>query len=366
MTWADVGIANPPYFGIALVDMSAASSVNYRIILTQLVITATSAAFNVSLSGGWVKAVYRWIASKGEPLVTTIITLGSTASGPLAVALPFGTPSTYPQTSIEKVDTLIAGFDYTNAGSFTGLNIQIKPVVPTMNVPYNDFLTNVNATNNQLLDSPITTAASGALTLNLQITLSNSAVLSNLIFTVILHTVAQRSALTPDVVTGYGIPLATTSGVINILDANRNTLSVIDPVAIYGASSIVFPDNSQNGVGFKLELPQAQSISANFLTTITQLNIGVYMYALRYPCGPGGDVTNLFLTSTAGSWVNNGGNGVTTQFPANNTLYLEADTIQAGNTAMRLTPGVAFIPSHSYTIKFELSIPTNANLVDNI
>ena len=366
MIWADAGIANPPYFGIALVDMSAASSVNYRIILTQLVITATSAAFNVSLSGGWVKAVYRWIASKGEPLVTMIITLGSTASGPLAVALPFGTPSTYPQTSMEKVDTHIAGFDYTNAGSFTGLNIQIKPVVPTMNVPYNDFLTNVNATNNQLLDSPITTAASGALTLNLQITLSNSAVLSNLIFTVILHTVAQRSALTPDVVTGYGIPLATASGVINILDANRNTLSVIDPVAIYGASSIVFPDNSQNGVGFKLELPQAQSISANFLTTITQLNIGVYMYALRYPCGPGGDVTNLFLTSTAGSWVNNGGFGVTTQFPANNTLYLEADTIQAGNTAMRLTPGVAFIPSHSYTIKFELSIPTNANLVDNI
>ena len=127
--------------GIALVDMSAVSSVHYRNTLAIVAVTSTSAKFNISLSGGWVKVVYRWIVSKGEPLVTTVITLGSTVSGPLSVPLPSGTSSTFPHTSVEKVDTLICGFDYTNAGALTGLSIQIRPAVSTKDPVYGDFIT---------------------------------------------------------------------------------------------------------------------------------------------------------------------------------------------------------------------------------
>ena len=176
--------------GIALVDMSAVSSVHYRNTLAIVAVTSTSAKFNISLSRGWVKVVYRWIVSKGEPLVTTVITLGPTVSGPLSVPLPSGTSSTFPHTSVEKVDTLIAGFDYTNAGALTGLSIQIRPVIPTKNPVYDDFTTDVNQVDSRLISPPITTASNGSMTLNLQITLPNGAILSRIIFTVILHTVA--------------------------------------------------------------------------------------------------------------------------------------------------------------------------------
>ena len=102
--------------------------------------------------------------------------------------------------------------------------------------------------------------------------------------------------------TGYGVPVATTSKIFNILDEQKNKLSVISSEAIYGASSIMFPDNAPVGLNFRLDLPQAQTISANFSVSVTQLNIGVYMYALRYPCGAGGNITDLLQLSTSGAW----------------------------------------------------------------
>ena len=96
----------------------------------------------------------------------------------------------------------------------------------------------------------------------------------------------------------------------------------------------MFPDNAPVGLNFRLDLPQAQTISANFSVSVTQLNIGVYMYALRYPCGAGGNITDLLQLSTSGAWSSDNNEGTAIQFTSNRSLYLEAtDTLtQAANT----------------------------------
>lgn len=303
ITWNDPGITTAPYFAMAIAEMESSPQNYYQITLTPLALTATSASYNVTLVGGWVKLVYRWIASKGEPLIATMITLGSTASGNLNVPLPFGLPTTFASSSVERVDTLIAAFDYTNPGTFTGLDIQIKPVVSAKNPTFDDFTTAVNGTSNALIPQPITTV-SGVLTLNVQITILGGATLNSLTFAVILHTIVQSTASTLNIATGYALPVATQSAVFGILNEARNRLSVINPQAIYGASVIYFPDNSPNGIGFRIDLPQAQTASVTFPASATRLETGIYMYAVQNPCGAvGGNITSQLQTNVTGSWT---------------------------------------------------------------
>ena len=358
INWNDAGVLTTPYIGIALVHISSAPRTDYKVKPVLGAVSSTSATFSLTLSSGWVKLVYRWIISKGEPLVTTIITLGPTAAGPLTVPLPAGTPTTFPATSIEKVDTLIAGFDYTNPGVSTGLNIQVKPVVALQNAVYNDFVTDVNPATNQLVPPPITTSG-GQLTLSLQISFLNGAILHSISFTVILHTVAQKAVLTPDVITGYGIPTVTQSGISSIIDQQKNLISIVDPEAIYGTNTMNFPD-SNSGIDYKIDLPQAQSVSALFAVPVTSFAMGVYMYAIKYPCASGLDVTPDLKLGIAGSWNKVGNDGTFTQNNNAPSLYLEMPPSPGANARVigRLQGGINLDTASSYELSFDLSYIT--------
>jgi hypothetical protein len=280
ITFSDASILGPPFFGIALIDISSAPKQNYRFVPTSTpTVTSTSASFTYSISNSWISLSLSWLASNGEPIVLSMFTLAPTTQGTFSVLLPSNFPLYYPNSAQVRIDTLIAGFDYSNAGSNTGLAIRIipapnSPPASSINPLYADVIVNVSANGQLVAPSPITSSSTTASQASLQYYLTyeptTGTALTTLVVTVLVHTVSYKNApMFSTIETGYAIPQITTATRTNLLFAYRNDLSVPSPKAIFGFESIEFPLTSST-LNIKMSLVSAQtSTTTSTLSTFS-------------------------------------------------------------------------------------------------
>jgi hypothetical protein len=305
---------------------------------------------NITISNGWVKLTYSWIASLGEPIIVTLVTLTSTAQGSQVINIPG--VSSFPGSNLIKVDTLIAGYNYNNAAGNTGLNICVKPSQQTVNATYNDVVVDISQTTNLPLNPPLGVSASG---LQLAITLSYSttATLSTLIITVVLHTVIPRNFFS-NVVAGYATTTLQQPAITQIINTLTNTLSIVDPQKIFGTSCLQFPDNSPNGINIKLDIPQAQTQWVNSTTGFSRVDTGDYMYANRFPCtAPINRTDTLTLACTSAGCTLTG-----------QSIQLSANSITPATATVSFT-AVAPVPSY-YLMIFNMSVPTATPSIEQL
>jgi hypothetical protein len=62
ITFSDASILGPPFFSIALIDLSSGARQNYKFVPTSTpTVTSTSATFTYSMSNGWVSLSLSWL-----------------------------------------------------------------------------------------------------------------------------------------------------------------------------------------------------------------------------------------------------------------------------------------------------------------
>jgi hypothetical protein len=277
ITFSDASILGPPFFGIALIDLSSGPRQNYKFVPSSTpTVTSTSATFTYSMSNGWVSLSMSWLASIGEPIVLTMFTLAPTSQGTFSVLLPSNFPLSYPNSAQVKIDTLIAGFDYTNAGTNTGLTIKIQPASSSSSNPiYADVIINVPANGLLVSPSPITqstTSSQPSLQYYLAYEPTSGTIVTTLVITVLVHTVSYKAAPTLSTIeTGYAIPLVSSSTSSNLLFAYRNDLSVPQPRAIFGFETMSFPLTSSN-LNIKMSLVSAQTATTTSTLSTFSVN----------------------------------------------------------------------------------------------
>lgn len=195
-------------------------------------VTSTVATVKLEfITSMWTKISYSWIASMGEPLVAALINIPTSgAGGQYTYDLPPSVTTRFPKSSLLKIDTLLAGFDYRNTGSNKDLSICIQPFQIAPDPFFNDFVTAVDPVTNlpNTPGSPLSVTDAGALRLAYTVSFgSSNPLVLNVAFALVIHSVVQRTVAT--VLTGYNVKLFSAPQTVLIVDSFKNTLSVVDP-----------------------------------------------------------------------------------------------------------------------------------------